>query len=414
MGGRSRGPGARVPTSEALRVLVVTDAGPRVGLGHLMRTRAVVEALCVLRPVRATYLGEMGARASRLVRGWGYTLRRAGRGTRRQALQAALAQGGGSDVVIFDAYRRLEEEIRLAAAAAAVVVRFDDKNGERRGSAAVTLRIGQSQSRPETATTGPGPGRRRAGSAAMASRSAALRLAGPRHLCVRPEIVALRGRGRGRGAAGAIVVSLGGGAAPGLGQLLRRLRAAVGARDWVVLATRRADVGAGSGRGARRAAGRPVAGRRGARRAAPRLSGRVRVVSDPRAAAGALAAAPAVVCAAGTTAWEAACLGVPAVLWPRAANQRPIARALNGRAAIVCRRSAELPQALARLLKDRGLARRLSRLGRRMVDGRGARRIAQAILRELQHSLRRRKGRFQWTGPALMARLRRSQGMGSE
>jgi hypothetical protein len=200
---------------------------------------------------------------------------------------------------------------------------------------------------------------------------------------VRPEIVALRERGRRRGAAGAIVVSLGGGAAPGLDRLLRRLRTAVEARDWVVLARRRADVAAGSGRGARRAAGRPFPGRRGARRAAARPSGQVRVVSGPRAAAGALAAAPAVVCTAGTTAWEAACLGVPAVLWPRVANQRPIARALDGRAAIACHRSVDLPKALARLLKDRILARRLSRQGRRMVDGQGARRIALAILREL-------------------------------
>ena len=349
---------------------MVTDAGPRVGLGHLMRSRAVVEALRARRPARTTCLGRMGAREARLVRGWGYALRRFGEGNRRRALRAALAEGGRPDVIVFDAYRRLESELLLAAKTGAIVVLFDDGNLRGSGRVPVTLRIGPVL-----------PPR-----AAPVNRPARLHLAGPRHLCVRPEIVALRERGRGRSAAGAIVVSLGGGAAPGVGHLLRRLRAAVEARDWVVLARRRADVGAGSGRGARRAAGRSVAGRRGARRAAVRQSGQVRVVSDPRAAAGALAAAPAVVCAAGTTAWEAACLGVPAVLWPRVANQRPIARTLNGRAAIVCRRSADLPQALARLLKDRTLARRLSRGGRRMVDGRGAQRVARAILMRLASS----------------------------
>ena len=350
-------------------MLVVTDAGPRVGLGHLMRTRAVVEALRALRPARATYVGEMGAREARLVRGWGYALRRAGGGHRRGALRAALGENGRADVVIFDAYRRLEGELRLAAGAGAIVVLFDDGNLKRRPQVPVTLRIGPVL-----------PAR-----AAPVPPAARLRLAGPRHLCVRPEIVELRERGSKPRARGAVVVSLGGGAAPGVGHLLWRLRTAVEARAWVVLATRRSDVGAGSRQAssphaARRRSG---PGRTGALRAAPRLSGQVRVISEPRAAARALAAAAAAVCAAGTIAWEAACLGVPAVLWPRVANQRPIARALNGRGAIVCRRSADLPKALARMLNDRRLAARLSRRGRRMVDGRGARRVALAILREL-------------------------------
>jgi spore coat polysaccharide biosynthesis predicted glycosyltransferase SpsG len=63
----------------------------------------------------------------------------------------------------------------------------------------------------------------------------------------------------------------------------------------------------------------------------------LKVVTSPREASRAMAASQVAVSAAGTTAWELACLGVPAILWPMVKNQRPVASALDGRSALVCR-----------------------------------------------------------------------------
>lgn len=322
-----------------LRVLIVADANVRAGFGHLMRTRGLVEALGAERRTRVHYLGRYSRRAAALLRRWGYGVRRAPERGRVPALARTLALRR-PHVVIFDAYRRLEGELRRAAGSGARVVLFEDR--ESRGRAAVDVRVAFNPSRRSRRP--PRPARRH--------------LVGLRYLCLRPEIVRERERGRGaggrapRGRRPVILVSLGGGGAGDPLALARRLAPAAPAAEWIALAERQA----------------------GPRAGLPRV--RVRAVGDPRAAARAMAGATAAAAAAGTTAWELACLGVPAVVWPLAPNQRPILRLLDGRAALACRRRRDVPRALIRLLADPGLARRLSCGGRALVDGRGARRVA--------------------------------------
>lgn len=90
-------------------------------------------------------------------------------------------------------------------------------------------------------------------------------------------------------------------------------------------------------------------------------------------------------CAAGGMSWELACLGVPMIQTTVAGNQRPIAQALRERgiAAGAGTSSEVTSEALAKLFReidtDRSLRRRMSRHGMDLVDGRGARRVLEAI-----------------------------------
>jgi len=90
--------------------------------------------------------------------------------------------------------------------------------------------------------------------------------------------------------------------------------------------------------------------------------------------------------AAGSTVWEALALGLPAVVVAFAANQEPLARAvgaagvaLDGGSAAETERFSRL---LERLVRDGGLRARLGVGAQRLVDGRGAERVA-AVLHEL-------------------------------
>ena len=85
------------------------------------------------------------------------------------------------------------------------------------------------------------------------------------------------------------------------------------------------------------------------------------------------------VCAAGVTAWELACAGVPMLLLVTAENQHVV---LEGAVSAGCALAADietLPEQLAALLADGGLRAQLATAGRRLVDGRGAERVAAAL-----------------------------------
>jgi spore coat polysaccharide biosynthesis predicted glycosyltransferase SpsG len=333
-------------------------------------------------PRGAAFAGDLGRGEAALVRRWGYGTRVRRRGEGRLSFLAGAIQDFRPRVVLFDAYRPMERELRLARRSGAAVVLLEE--GADRGTAPVDVRIDPSVD----------AGRPRRGCAGGPVRPAGLRLNGLRFVCLRPEIVRLarrrraaRGAGGGRAAGGSravrILVTLGGGKAPGLPRLVGDLRRAVAIRP----------IPASSHR-YRWAVCTPMA------RAAPGAH----FLTDPPAVARAMASADVAVSAAGTTAWELACLGVPAALWVMARNQEPIARALVGRAAIVCPRRRDLPRALLRLLHDLGLRSRLSRAGQEMIDGRGAGRAAAAILRRLGG--RSPDGPAGWTTASVPIRLR--------
>lgn len=121
--------------------------------------------------------------------------------------------------------------------------------------------------------------------------------------------------------------------------------------------------------------------------AAGAAAGRIDAVA-PGAFDAALAAADIAVVAGGLTLYEACSLGIPCVGVAVAASQRPTVAAFASRGAaldgglVIGRPGAAVgavTDAVEELLTDRTLRRRLARCGRRLVDGRGASRVAAAL-----------------------------------
>lgn len=107
---------------------------------------------------------------------------------------------------------------------------------------------------------------------------------------------------------------------------------------------------------------------------------------DTSAMAELVAAADVAVGAGGGSVWERACLGLPTLLLILADNQRPMARKLEAAGAVVALDvggaglDEAFDRALASLLSDAALRSRLANASRNLCDGRGAGRVAEAIL----------------------------------
>lgn len=90
---------------------------------------------------------------------------------------------------------------------------------------------------------------------------------------------------------------------------------------------------------------------------------------------------------AGSTSWERCCVGLPAILYTPAANQRPIARALHEAGAAIWIDSqqtsgwnfAGLTTLVEELLANPATLRTMSNIGKALVDGCGAQRVADAM-----------------------------------
>jgi len=87
--------------------------------------------------------------------------------------------------------------------------------------------------------------------------------------------------------------------------------------------------------------------------------------------------------AAGTTSWERCCLGLPALQFVLAENQRPIAKALSQAGAALQLESDALGESLHRVMDqlayDSGLLVRMSAAAAQVTDGQGAERVTQLI-----------------------------------
>ncbi len=107
---------------------------------------------------------------------------------------------------------------------------------------------------------------------------------------------------------------------------------------------------------------------------------------DPKNLVALMGRATLAVSAASTTSYELACLGIPAVLLQDLANQRAIIKGLEradcaaGAGAVVPFPDAKLRTVVGRLLDDPKRLARMSRAGRRLVDGAGARRVAGLLI----------------------------------
>jgi spore coat polysaccharide biosynthesis predicted glycosyltransferase SpsG len=114
-------------------------------------------------------------------------------------------------------------------------------------------------------------------------------------------------------------------------------------------------------------------------------------VRDPANLPPRLAAADVAVLGAGTMKFEAACLGVPAILVAAADDQLSVGPEFAASGAAVWAGDGRtvdpvaVRELLAALLADPGRLRSLGRRARKVVDGRGAERLATAILELAWH-----------------------------
>jgi spore coat polysaccharide biosynthesis predicted glycosyltransferase SpsG len=107
-----------------------------------------------------------------------------------------------------------------------------------------------------------------------------------------------------------------------------------------------------------------------------------------------VATATVAVAAFGTSAYELAAARVPAVLIPRRAEDRWHAERFEaaGAAIVAEREPRAIAAALGSLIDDAELRRRLALGGERLVDGRGAERVAALVRELLPRTSRRARG----------------------
>jgi len=198
-------------------------------------------------------------------------------------------------------------------------------------------------------------------------------LLGPRHALLRPEFARLRAASLARrrtAALGHVLVTMGGVDAPdATGEVLRALKAAP------QLLPRECRITVVMGAAAPRLAV--------VRALAATLPWPAEVLVNSPQMAERMADSDLCIGAAGTTAWERCCLGVPTILLALADNQRPGARALQaaGAAALLGSVEAirdELPAAL-QALRDDGARRTMSERAAALTEGAGCELLAQRL-----------------------------------
>ena len=127
-------------------------------------------------------------------------------------------------------------------------------------------------------------------------------------------------------------------------------------------------------------------------RTAARLPWRTQVLVEVSNMAELMRVSDLVIGAAGSTAWERCCLGVPSIAVSLARNQRAILRALQGAGATLALELEDLPGrpfavALAEALSvacDPGELRQLSACAAALVDGHGAERVADVMAQRVR------------------------------
>ncbi len=314
-----------MPIIRHVAVVFRVAAGPRLGFGHLVRCRAIARAL--------------GVEPCVSIRGTAAT-RRAG-----QRLGLRVVTGGRGVLDREDPQVLVVDDPSAAAARPWVAA------ARRRGVAVVSVHdAGLAPLDVDLVVDGsvraPGP----------ASKT---RLCGPRYAVLDPRLTSLAA-GR-RPAAGRVLVAVGGGA-----HVFSRVPAVVAELARQVPG---ADICVAPGFTTRR---RPALS-----------SGRWLA---PGQLAAALADSQLALVAGGITAYEACALGVPVVAVSVVPAQQPTVRALARRGAVVdggplsaAGAARRVAGQLAHLLAAPAARRRLAVAGRRLVDGRGAARVATAI-----------------------------------
>lgn len=328
------GGGAR-DRAMTLRALLAPDCGPGVGLGHLERMLALADALQPDVSV-SLIVPDGDAVLRQRVEGRGHTVVTAP-GSTASRVEAVVAATRPVDLLILDGYvfdidlqRRLRERAPLTV--------VDDLGLPAACDLAVNPSPGGEQFRPSGAKGF---------------------LGGPAYALLRAAFVEARERVLRRGRAP------------------RTVLVSTGATDLDGIAGRVSDELLESDASVEviRVVGPDARG-------VPRTDQpRLRLLVAPMSLADALARATVYVGAAGTTAVQAACVGIPAVINDAVANQAAQATALAGAGCAVVVGLGDLAPECLKLLVDPGRCDAMADRGRALVDGRGAWRVAEAVRR---------------------------------
>jgi UDP-2,4-diacetamido-2,4,6-trideoxy-beta-L-altropyranose hydrolase len=355
---RIGGPGAKPATAPA--AVFRFEAGKDIGIGHAMRSNAFASLLDQLGWRVFWALSAPSAAFLRESSPPGAVIDVTGGGAEEQAAAILAGSGGRCELLVVDHYgATLGLETAMARAGATVAV-FDDLIGAQ-SDADIILN--------------PAPDIAPDAYHAIARPETRFLLA-PKNALLRAQFVAARPRVAARVAAkhgvDRVLVAFGGtDPVNGTGIALTALEGCDVSRIDVMLGAKAACLDA-------------------VRQQAERMGGRVRLMLDVAEVAQTMAEADLVIGAPGTGTWERACLGLPSLLVGIADNQQRNAEAVAARgAALVCgfhptdseeELIAALRENLDRLRNDPALYRRMHEAALALSDGRGALRLAAAIV----------------------------------
>ena len=345
-------------TAKPARVLFLADSGPEIGGGHLMRCLTLAGALRAQGSVCAFVARPDAAKILDAFAGPEVTQLPAIAGDVQSLAQQAevLAADWDPEVVVVDHYGLVGyHETRLRAGGRRIVV-LDDMV-ERRHDCDLLMDAAPDRTPEDYRRLLPPD---------------AVVLTGPRHALLRPEFAAAREGALARRAealpARRLLISLGltdllgitgrvvNLALPGLGELTVDVVVGAAAPSLTWLRRLQAD------------------------------DPRVRVHLETRAMAQLMTEADIAIGAGGSSTWERACLGLPAIDLILADNQRAVALELDRQGATLAVEArgegfaSRMTAALARLSTEAGLRTALSGASAALCDGEGARRVADAIM----------------------------------
>jgi UDP-2,4-diacetamido-2,4,6-trideoxy-beta-L-altropyranose hydrolase len=329
------------------RAVFITHGGPRIGLGHVKRCLALAKALA-REGAEVAFVASPDPGVARVITSAGFdVVQRAWEGDPAAASEAL--GDPGADTVIVDAYTARPEHFEALRPRAGQLVAIDD-TGERRLPVDAVVNVGAGT---ETLEYKVAPG--------------TTLLLGPRYALLDPIYAEAPARSA-RARVERVLVTLGGSVH------VDALRAVVAAVDEVVDRAR-VDVAIGPFGGTAVLDGATHPGRN---HIVP-----YGTLPDLRSL---MLEADLAVTGAGVTLYEAAATATPVVMVMTARNQqRNVAAFERARAALSAGQIAEpgLPArvraAVARLVGDPALRTSLGAAGRRLVDGAGAHRVAEAL-----------------------------------
>ena len=322
------------------------DGGPEIGIGHVMRCRALQAAFVSLGWSCWTAMTTSSAELF----GDSQTITVAA-GTAGALEVAKAIEQTRIDCLVVDHYA-LDVEFEQAAHSPGTTVVVIDDLADRRHDCDLLLDTG-----PE----------REASDYAQLTKPTVQFLLGPRYALLRPEFAGLHNRSLTPPPIGRrLLITLGGADPDNVSERVLDALSQVHGMIDAVLAIGPAN---------------PSRERLMARAYAAGLE----VVADAPNLVALMAEADMAVAAGGTTCWELACLGVPTLLIIIAKNQRAVARAMqNVGAAMIIGDSTEFDRdkvaaSIGQLANDRTRRAQMSAAGRGLIDGLGASRVAHAV-----------------------------------